>query len=77
MPKAFEELTIEAIKLPRSKRLVLAGLLLELDDVGDDAEVDAAWEDEILARIRAVDDGSAVGISYDEVMREARNRLAP
>ena len=77
MPKAFEELTKEAIKLPRSKRLVLAGLLLELDDVGDDAEVDAAWEDEILARIRAVDDGSAVGISYDEVMREAQNRLAP
>lgn len=78
MSTAFEELTKEALKLSRQQRLALAGLLLELEDPsGKDPEVEAAWEEEILARIKAVDDGTASGVSYDEVMRAAQDRLAP
>ena len=77
MAKALEEITKEAIQLPRPQRVALAGILLELDDYGDDVEVEAAWEHEILARIQAVDDGTAVGIAYEDVMREAQQRLAP
>ena len=44
MPKALEEVTKEAIQFPRQQRLVLACLLLELDDACADPEVDAAWE---------------------------------
>lgn len=40
-------------------------------------EVEAAWEHEILARIQAVDDGTAVGIAYEDVTSEAQKRLAP
>ena len=76
MPKALDEVTREAIQLPRQQRLVLAGLLLELDDAGAGPEVDAAWEQEIRARIEAVDDGSAVGISYEDAMRQAQARVA-
>ena len=69
--------TNEAIRLPRQQRLALAGLLLELEDGGTDPRADEAWEQEIQARIKAVDDGTAVGIPYAEAMRQAQERLAP
>jgi hypothetical protein len=77
MSKALEDITKEAIQLPKQQRLALAGFLLELDDRGDDPEAEEAWEQEILARIQAVDDGTAIGSAYEDVMREAQNRLAP
>jgi len=40
------------------------------------SEIEAAWEDEILARIQAIDNGTAVGIPYEEVVRAARKRRA-
>jgi hypothetical protein len=55
----------------------LAGLLLELEDSGIDPQADGVWEQEIQARIRAVADGTAVGIAYEEAMRQAQERLAP
>jgi hypothetical protein len=77
MSKALEELTRQAIQLPRQQRLALAGFLLELEDDFGDPNADAAWEAELRARIAAVDSGTAVGIPYEEVMREAQKRLAP
>ena len=77
MSKALEEVTSEAIQLPRQQRLALAGFLLELEDASEDPAVDAAWENEIRARIQAIDNGTAVGISYQQVMCEAEKRLAP
>lgn len=75
MSRAFEEVTKDAISLPREQRLELAVMLLELDDRRDELEATAAWEQEILARIRAVDEGTASGVSYDEVMRAAEANL--
>jgi hypothetical protein len=40
----LEELAREATGLPRHQRLSLARLLIELDDEGSEADVDAAWE---------------------------------
>jgi hypothetical protein len=48
----------------------------KITDEDDDLGVDAGWELEILARIRAVDDGTAIGVSHEEVMRAAEDRLA-
>ena len=75
--KMLAEVANEALRLPRQQRLALAGLLLELEEGGSDPQADEAWEQEIQARIRAVDDGTAVGISYEEAMRQAQDRLAP
>ena len=75
MSKAFEEIAREATQLSRKQRLDLASLLLELNDGAADADVSAEWEQEILARIRAVDEGKAEGISFEAVMREAEDRL--
>jgi hypothetical protein len=71
--KALEELVQEALTLARSERMALAAFLLELDDTGGEEEVEAAYEQEIRARIRAVDDGTATGISHEDVMRKAES----
>ena len=75
MSKVLEEITREVINLPRQERMALAGFLLELEEHDDESEARASWEQEILARIRAIDDGTAIGVSYDEVMSSAESRL--
>ena len=77
MPNALEQITKEALQLSKQQRLALAGFLLELDEVSDDPQADAAWAQEIRARIQAVDAGTAVGIPYEEAMRQAQDRLRP
>lgn len=76
MSKALEEITRDAIKLPKGQRLALAGFLLEFDEKSIESETEAAWENELLARIRAVDEGTATGVPHDEVMQAAEDRLA-
>jgi hypothetical protein len=68
MSKAFEEIAREARELSREQQLALARLLLELNE---DPDVMAEWEQEILARIRAVDENQIEGVSFEMVMRDA------
>jgi hypothetical protein len=77
MSKTLAEITQEVVQLPKQQRLALASLLLELEDRSVDPRVDEAWEKEIRARITAVDNGTAVGIPFDEAMKQAQGRLAP
>ena len=75
MSKAFDDITREATKLPREQRLELASLLLQLNEDSADPEVTAAWEEEIQARIQAVDENQIEGASFETVMRDAEDRL--
>jgi predicted GTPase len=75
MSAALEEITERALTLSRQERLALANRLLSEDQDGDVPAVETAWEEEILARIQAID-GTAVGIPYEDVIRAARNRRA-
>ena len=76
MSMALEDVTREAMGLPRHQRLALARLLIELDDPGSDTEVEGAWETEIQARLRAVKEGRVQGIPYEEVLARVDRRLA-
>ena len=76
MSAALEEITEKALRLSRQEKLALANRLLSDEVDSDTSEIEAAWEDEILARIQSIDDGTAVGIPYEEVVRAARNRRA-
>ena len=51
MPKALNEITHDAVELPRHERLTLARILLDLDTPGTGEDVDAAWDTEIRARL--------------------------
>jgi putative addiction module component (TIGR02574 family) len=75
MSMALEDVTREAIGLPRHQRLSLARLLIELDDPGSDADVETVWEAEIEARLRAVREGRVEGIPYEEVLARVDRRL--
>jgi putative addiction module component (TIGR02574 family) len=76
MSMVLEDVAREAMGLPRHQRLALARLLIELDDPGSDADVEAAWEAEIQARLRAVKEGRVQGIPYEEVLARVGRRLA-
>ena len=75
MSKVFDEIAREASQLSREQRFHLASLLLELNEDSEDTSTSTEWEQEILARIRAVDEGEVTGISLDKVMRDAEERL--
>jgi predicted GTPase len=75
MSKAFERIAKEASQLSREQRLDLASRLLEFNDDSPVTDVTAEWETEILARIRAIDENDAEGISFEAVMREAEELL--
>ncbi|HEV7799259.1 MAG TPA: addiction module protein [Pyrinomonadaceae bacterium] len=75
MSKAFEELAKEATQLSRQQRVELASILLAMNEDPSDTEVSAAWEREILARIRAVDENQIEGVSFETIMREAEDRF--
>jgi len=74
MSSLVEELSRKARALPPEDRLRLAEeLLATVQEV--DAEVEAAWEEEIRRRIAEIDSGTAKLIPADEVFAEVRRLL--
>jgi hypothetical protein len=77
MQKNIEELTTELIRLPKRDRLEIVKFLLFLDNRSSEAnDIDSAWEKEITDRVHAVDEGTAIGIDYDEAMQTLEKRFA-
>jgi len=76
MSMPLQDVAREAIGLPRQQRLALARLLIELEEAGSDADVEAAWEAEIEARVRSVKEGRVAGLPYEEVLARIDQRLA-
>lgn len=77
MVARIEEITKEIVELPRHQRLALIRLLLDIDQPAASGDIDAVWDEEIRARIKAVDEGRAVGIPYEDVRKEITGRLPP
>jgi putative addiction module component (TIGR02574 family) len=77
MPATLEQVTKEAMDLPRHQQLALAEFLIESADSAMDLEAESAWDSEIRDRITAIDEGKVVGISYADVMRGADRLLIP
>jgi len=76
MPRTLEELTRDALELAPRQRLALVQFLLEADRPSPDPDVDLAWEQEIEARIKALDEGRATLLSYEQVTQELNRRLS-
>jgi putative addiction module component (TIGR02574 family) len=75
MATSIEEITKEIVELPRHQRLALIRLLLDLDRPGTGEEIDAVWDEEIRARVKAVDEGRVAGISYEQIKKEMAERF--
>jgi len=74
MGSALDQVTKDAMELPPRQKLALAELLIESADSDGDPEAENAWETEIGARIRAMDEGKVTGTPFDEVMQAAELR---
>ncbi len=75
MASSIEEISKEIIELPRHQRLALVRLLLDLDRPGTSEDIESTWDEEIRARVNAVDDGRAVGIPYEQIKKEMADRF--
>lgn len=76
--KAIAELAKDALELPRSERLTLARILLDLSEEERDysPEVEAAWEQEICRRMEEVKTGTAQSSGFEEVFARLDRRCA-
>ncbi|HEY6230421.1 MAG TPA: addiction module protein [Pyrinomonadaceae bacterium] len=63
-----------AAQLPERDRATLAGLLIESLDPVSEADVEAAWSEEIRRRVAEVDAGTAELISWEEIRSELFQR---
>ena len=57
----MSEITRDCLELPTAQRLKLARILMDVSEPGQDfsPNVEAAWDDEISARVIAVKNGTA------------------
>jgi len=76
MPKALREIAHDALDLPRNQQFALAQFLLSLEDGANQAEVDAAWDAEIRARLKAFDEGSVTTIPFEKIRQTMNLRFA-
>ena len=74
MPTLVEDLSRQALSLSPEERVQLAEeLLATVQDV--DAEVEAAWDEEIKRRVAEIDNGTAKLIPAEEVFAEIRSLI--
>ena len=74
MPSAFETIANQALSLAPEERIRLANELLESVEPESSAEVEQAWEQEILRRIAEIDAGNARGRPWEDIKREFDSR---
>jgi putative addiction module component (TIGR02574 family) len=75
MATPLEKITQEVVELSGRERLTLMRLLLDLDQPSKGAEIEKAWDQEIRARVKAVDDGRVSGIPYEQIKQGIGNRF--
>jgi putative addiction module component (TIGR02574 family) len=64
----------EALKLPPEARAALAGTLLDSLDETVDKDAEAAWEAEILLRLRDIDEGKIDLMPWSEARTKISGR---
>lgn len=75
MPNTLEIITHEVLELPRPQQIRLAHYLLSLDDEQVTPEIEAAWDDEIVARLESYRNGRIEAVPFEEVKRDIAARL--
>jgi putative addiction module component (TIGR02574 family) len=75
MATPIEKITQEVVELSPRERLTLMRLLLDLDQPPKGEEIEKAWDQEIRARVRAVDEGRVSGIPHDQIKQEMTSRF--
>ena len=72
MKENIADILKQALRLPPEARAALAGSLLDSLDESLDLDAESAWEAEIAARVREIDEGKITLIPW----AEARAKIA-
>lgn len=75
MSLSLSEIEREVSKLTLSERERLIGFLLATLEPADEEGVDAAWEQEVLARSKEVQEGRVASVAADEALARVRRSL--
>ena len=75
--KVLLELAKDALELPPVQRLTLARILLDLTEEDGDysPQVEAAWDEEICRRMKAVRTGTARSRDFEQVFADLDRRF--
>ncbi len=77
MQRNIEDITRELIRLPKRERLEIVRFLLFLDNRSKSSnDVGSSWDAEISERVRAVDEGAATGVEYDQAIQRIGRCMA-
>ncbi len=75
MAASLENITSEALLLPKDQRLTLAHRILASVEPPLDPGAEAAWDMEIRERIKRYDAGNSAGIPAAQVFSELDKKL--
>jgi putative addiction module component (TIGR02574 family) len=75
MTQEAQELLQKALALPDHERAELAGTLISSLDATVDPDVDAAWQQEVVRRLREVQSGKVGTVSWEDVQQRGRTLL--
>jgi putative addiction module component (TIGR02574 family) len=75
MATPIEKIAQEVVELSRRERVALMRHLRDLDQPSKGGEIEKAWDQEIRARAKAVDEGRVAGIAYDQIKQEMTGRF--
>jgi putative addiction module component (TIGR02574 family) len=70
MKQDIAEILKKALELPPEARAAIAGSLLDSLDRTMDDDAESAWENEILLRLKELDDGSVNLVPWAEARRQ-------
>ena len=70
-----KKVVVEALRLPKESRALLAEKLLESLDYDEDFEVSAEWRDEIRRRVKKIDEKKVDLVSASQVFKEISKKL--
>jgi len=69
-----QQLAQQLLTLQKRERIEIVRFLLFLDDNTSSNDVESEWNNEIIERIRAVDEGTAIGLDYQKVMQDIEKK---
>ena len=70
-----QQLAQQLVTLQKRERIEIVRFLLFLDDnTSSTTDIESEWDNEIMDRVRAVDEGTAIGLDYQKVMEDIEKK---
>jgi hypothetical protein len=68
MPRSLVQIERDVSQLTQDERERLIGLLIATIEPADEGDIEAAWEEEVLARSRDIQEGRVAPVCADEAL---------